>query len=228
MGHVIRGPWRRRRHARASAVTGRGTSSGQEASGGHFSENQRSADSIRPTVISAPSSRALSRFPSLSAREETVDRGTPSAAPYARATLSSCSIADMDALSVRIPVLSTVNLPDAHRFRSGYSTGMDHETLLANIERHLKTKKVSADAVSKLAKRPDAIRNLRRRVKGQFDGSMTLDTLIDIARALDVPPWELMRPPGAAASPDELRDLIDQRIEERLAAAANTPKRKIR
>jgi transcriptional regulator with XRE-family HTH domain len=105
---------------------------------------------------------------------------------------------------------------------------MDHETLLANIERHLKAKKVSADAVSKLAKRPDAIRNLRRRVKGEFDGSMTLDTLIDIARALDVPPWELMRPPGTTASADELRDLIDQRIEERLAAPSNTPKRKIR
>lgn len=109
---------------------------------------------------------------------------------------------------------------------------MDDKVLLGNIERLLKTQKVSADAVSKSAKRPDAIRNLRRRVAGEFNGSWTLDTLGDIARALRTTPWELLRPPGAVPEDKEFREFVRDVISEELIARENPPlparKRKIR
>lgn len=110
---------------------------------------------------------------------------------------------------------------------------MDHNTLLENIERLLKAQKVSADAVSKAAKRPDAIRNLRRRVAGEFNGSWTLDTLADIAKALKTSPWDLLRPSGAPIAEDErlramVRDLVDEELSARENASVPVRKRKIR
>ena len=109
---------------------------------------------------------------------------------------------------------------------------MDHETLLANVERLLKASGKSADAVSKAAKRPDAIRNLRRRVAGEFNGSWTLDTLADIAKALKTSPWELLQPPGAARADESLRELVRDMVDEELTARENPPvpvrKRKMR
>jgi hypothetical protein len=125
---------------------------------------------------------------------------------------------DIPAISVNLPHLSTVNLPDAKPVGSGHSTGMDHDILLNNIERILKAKKVSADAISKKAKRPDAIRNLRRRVKGDYDGSWTLDTLTDVAAALEISPWELLRPAGAIPVGEEFRDFVRDVIAEELGA----------
>lgn len=139
---------------------------------------------------------------------------------------------DMPTISVSLPALSTVKLPDAQIVNSGHSTGMDDKVLLSNIERLLKTQKVSADAISKLAKRPDAIRNLRRRVAGEFNGSWTLDTLSDVARALQTTPWELLRPPGAVPSDEDFREFVRDVISEELIARENTAlptqKRKIR
>jgi hypothetical protein len=95
---------------------------------------------------------------------------------------------------------------------------MDLKILLDNIERCLRDQKVSAYYVSKRAKRPDAIRNLRRRVRGEFDGSITIDTLIDIAKELGVEPWELMRPPGAIPQNQDFRDYVRDVIAEQLAS----------
>ncbi len=85
-----------------------------------------------------------------------------------------------------------------------------------NIEVLLTAKGVSADALSKKAKHVDAIRNLRRRVAGEFRGSWTLDTLGDIAAALETTPWELLRPASAERNDREyvlsiLREELDAR-----------------
>jgi len=139
---------------------------------------------------------------------------------------------DMERISVNLPVLSTVKLPGAQLVNPGHATGMDDKLLLSNIERMLKAQKVSADAISKSAKRPDAIRNLRRRVAGEFNGSWTLDTLGDVARALKTTPWELLRPPGAVPSGEDFREFVRDVISEELIARENPPlparKRKIR
>lgn len=105
---------------------------------------------------------------------------------------------------------------------------MDHDVLLRNIEALLKAKKVSADAVSRQAKRPDAIRNLRRRVRGETDGSWTLDTLTDIAEVFGVPAWELMRPAGPGSQEQEVRAMVRDIVEKELAARdrALKPKRR--
>ena len=220
MGLVIRFP---RRHARAS-LKGRGTSVGQSPSG-QLSENQHSADSSRPTVMSAPSSKAVSFFPSLNARELTVDNGTSKILPYARATRSSCSMPDIGAISVNLPVMSTVNLPDAQPKGSGHSTGMDLKVLLNNIDR---LKKTSDHAVSVKSGSEDAIRNLRRYASGEIKGMWTLDTLEKVARALNTTPWELLRPPGAIAADDDLNERVNQIIDQRLSEAQPVRKKKIR
>ena len=109
---------------------------------------------------------------------------------------------------------------------------MDHETLLENIERLLKATGQSADAVSKGAKRPDAIRNLRRRVAGEFNGSWTLDTLADIAKALKTTPWDLLRPSRAILEDEELREMVRDMVSEEISSRENPPvpvrKRKMR
>lgn len=109
---------------------------------------------------------------------------------------------------------------------------MDHDILLENIERLLKIQKVSADAVSKAAKRPDAIRNLRRRVAGETSGSWNLDTLADIARALKTTPWDLLRPSSAILEDENLRKMVRGLVDEELSARENEAlpirKRKIR
>lgn len=97
---------------------------------------------------------------------------------------------------------------------------MNDRLLLANIERLLKANGASADAVSRKAKRPDAIRNLRRRVQGGQQGSWTLDTLADVAAALGTSPWELLRPAGAIAQDDKSREFILSIVREELAAPA--------
>jgi hypothetical protein len=108
---------------------------------------------------------------------------------------------------------------------------MDHQTLLQNIERALKAQKVSADYVSKKARRPDAIRNLRRRVRGETNTSMTLDVLSDVATVLGTSPWELLRPLGAIPQDEEFRDYVRGVVEEQLtdrAPTARPQKRKVR
>src|SRR5882724_325689 len=207
---------------------GRGTSDGQSPSG-QCSENQRKTSSKRPTVISAPDSSAPSFFPSLKARDETVDSGTFSISPYRRATESNASMADIYALSVDLPVLSTVNLPGARARDSGHSTGMDLTTLLTNIDRHLRVSGATDNAISNKAGKADAIRNLRRYASGEIKGMWTLDTLEAVAGALGTSSWELLRPPGAVPEDESLRKYIDAVVDEKLARdALPQPKRKKR
>jgi hypothetical protein len=188
-------------HARASAssgksVSGRGTS-GQDSSIGQFIENQRSARSSRPTLMSEPSSNALIFFPSLKTRELTVERGTSSISAYRRATTSNCSMPDMPPISVNLPAMSTVKLPDALSVGSGYSTGMDLRLILKNIDWRLKVLQLSDNAASIKAGTPDAIRNIRRKVAGEMPGDVTRRTLEKLAVALECTSADLQRPSPA-------------------------------
>lgn len=124
---------------------------------------------------------------------------------------------DMNRISVNLPVLSTVNLPDAKTVSSGSFTGMDYTILLANVERRLTELGESADAISKKAKKGDAIRNLRRRAAGESEGSWKLDTLFAIADALGVPAWDLLRPQGEVRQDKQTRELIREIVREELA-----------
>lgn len=235
MGSVIRGPWR---HARTSSKDGREISLGHSSSE-RFSANHPSARSSRLTLISAPPSSAASFLPSSKTRELTVDKGTSFSAAYRRATMSSCSMPDIGAISVNLPVLSTVNLPDALPKHSGQSTGMDLAILLTNIEHRLEALGISSDEASRRAKRPDAIRNLRRKVATGAKGSMRADTLEALARVLEATVPELTSPPRPPTPPIpglreyllQQRALIDQQLANLDAeemAAKKPPKRKSR
>lgn len=121
--------------------------------------------------------------------------------------------------------MSTVKLPDARDIDSGHCTGMDQATLLANIERLLLAKDLSADKASKLAGVPDAIRNLRRIVAGEkAEGYWKLDTLYAIAMTLEVPAWDLLRPEGALPSDARSREFIRSIVREEMGLQEPRPK----
>jgi Peptidase S24-like len=66
----------------------------------------------------------------------------------------------------------------------GYSTEMEIEDVLARIESRLKAVGLSAHAASLAAKRPDAIRNLKRAVKNHDRRGITTETLMALAPVL--------------------------------------------
>lgn len=147
---------------------------------------------------------------------------------------------DMPTISVSLPVLSTVKLPGAFLPIPRQPAGMDLAVLLTNIERRLKDLKLSSDEASRLAGRPDAIRNLKRKVtNGTIKGSMRADTLAALARVLETSPIDLTRSHETASAPIsglreyllQQRALIDLQLAELDAqeeAAKKQPKRKIR
>jgi transcriptional regulator with XRE-family HTH domain len=191
MGDVVR--FRMKTHARHPL--GRGTSEGQSPPAGQCFENHSSARSSRRTLISAPPSSAANFLPSSSARDDTVESGTPSNSPYRRAIVSSWSISDMSEISVNLPVLSTAILPDARIRLCGHSTGMDLATIYDNIQRLLRAKKLSANKASLLAGKPDAIRNIQRKLSGEIKGhGVTVDVLAAIAKVLGTTVDELQTP----------------------------------
>ena len=109
---------------------------------------------------------------------------------------------------------------------------MDLATLLTNIDRRLKVLGISSDEASRRASRPDAIRNLRRKVKSKARGSLRADTLAALATALETTVAELSRPdhpPPAAPIPGlrqyllEQRALIDRQLAELDAAEFTDP-----
>jgi hypothetical protein len=218
MGKIIRFP---RRHSAASAgsafeALGRGTSVGHGAAG-QCSENQSSARSSRRTWMSAPPSIAASFLPSSKARELTVVSGMPSSAAYARATDSKCSMLLIPEISVNLPGLSTAILPDAKSVGSGHLTGMDLTAVLSNIEARLAELDKSADAVSRAAGKPDAIRNLRRAIKSG-KGGFTMKTLVALARALETSPEALLstsRPHLPADLDGDAAKMLDFLLEQR-------------
>jgi hypothetical protein len=137
-------------------------------------------------------------------------------------------MADIAAISVNVPVLSTVNLPDARIGDCGQSTGMDLKVLLANIDRHIRVNRTTDNAVSVKSGSQDAIRNLRRYASGELKGMWTLDTLEKVAKALNTTAWELLRPPGAVAADDDLDQRVNRILDERLSPPQPVRKRKLR
>lgn len=85
---------------------------------------------------------------------------------------------------------------------------------------------MSDHALSKKAGRIDAIRNLRRYAAGDLKGTWTLDVLDDVADALNVPSWELLRPLGALPKDEGFADLIGAVVEQKMAEAAALPHKK--
>jgi SOS-response transcriptional repressor LexA len=66
----------------------------------------------------------------------------------------------------------------------GYSTEMELEDVLTRIESRLKAVGLSAHAASLAARRPDAIRNLKRAVKIHNRRGITTETLVALAPVL--------------------------------------------
>jgi hypothetical protein len=77
-----------------------------------------------------------------------------------------------------------VLLPGARLAMFGYSTAMELEDVLFRIESRLKAVGLSAHAASLAAKRPDAIRNLKRAVKNHDRRGVTTETLMALAPVL--------------------------------------------
>jgi hypothetical protein len=77
-----------------------------------------------------------------------------------------------------------VLLPGARLTMFGYSTAMKLEDVLFRIESRLKAVGLSAHAASLAAKRPDAIRNLKRAVKKHDRRGVTTETLMALAPVL--------------------------------------------
>jgi hypothetical protein len=190
-----------RRHARAS---GRGTPSGQGVAG-QLSENHCRVRSRRRDCISAPDSSAASFLVSPSARQLTVDKPSPSWAAKARATVNNCSVPVMPAYSVGLPEKSIAILPSASARHDGYATGMDLAAVLAIIDRERGKRR--DHAIEQLAGTPDAIRNMRRTLRGEARSEPTVRTLTALARALEIEPARLLE--AAQGTPTDL-PAIDQ------------------
>lgn len=165
--------------------------------------------------MSAPSVMAPSFLPSSSARELTVDNGTPSTSAYARATVRSCSMPDMGSISVSLPGKSTAILPDAQPFDSGHSTGMELAAILHRIERRLRVLGLSADDASKQAGVPDAIRNIRRAVESG-KGGMAVKTLVALAPVLETKPCWLLGDQEQAPIDELGLEALEQKRDELL------------
>jgi hypothetical protein len=69
---------------------------------------------------------------------------------------------------------------------------MDPTRLLSRIEARLEALNMSANAASKAANTPDAIRNLRRAVKNGTRGGMSTATIAALARVLETTPAWLL------------------------------------
>ena len=91
---------------------------------------------------------------------------------------------------------------------------MDLAVILQNIEILLKTKGRKADPVSKAAGVPDAIRNLKRAVRGEIKSGPTLRTIAALAAELGVSVNDLTQPrrkPDVPPAP-ALRDMILKKL----------------
>jgi phage repressor protein C with HTH and peptisase S24 domain len=97
------------------------------------------------------------------------------------------------------------NLPNESFSLRGYSTAMKLEEILARIESRLKALGLSAHAASQAAKRPDAIRNLKRAVKNHDRRGITTETLITLAPVLQTTAAWLLEGIGDPASGNLVR-----------------------
>ena len=227
----------KRGHARTSS--GRAEMGGLVTSDGHgpagqLSENHCMARASRRTWMSAPASIAASFLPSSNARELTVVSETSAKAAYARATFKSESIPSIPDISVSLPDQSTAMLPDAQLAGPGHPTGMEWQPLLKLIDKALTAKGLSADKASRDAGHPDAIRNMKRKADGKLKGGITFDTVMDIARVLEISPVSVCRAAmGLQVETDEraalrkeiLQELIAEMTKGQAAPAARKPRR---
>jgi hypothetical protein len=158
---------------------------------------------------------AESFFPSSKARELTVVSETPASSEYARATVSSSSIPAIHRISVSLPDKSTAILPNAPLVGSGHLTGMDWKPLLALIDEALAAKKMTDNSASKAAGHNDAIRNMRRKARGEQKGGVTFDTVFDVAKALDISPLAVCKVAmGYSADADDYEVIRQQVMRE--------------
>lgn len=204
MGDVIK------LHARASAGSrtqgdGRGTSSGQGASG-QWSENHCSVRSNLATVMPAPPSMAESRLLSPSALQLTTDKSMPTDSPYARASDNRSLVPIMPTISVSLPQKSTAILPDAQIVRFSKLTGMSKKELIAAIDARIAEKKTSRSAASIAAGHEDCIRNWAVGKSNPQYG-----TLSDLAAVLELDPqalWAAYKG-EAAPPPKDITERLD-------------------
>lgn len=75
---------------------------------------------------------------------------------------------------------------------TGHSTGMELPDILSRIEKRLTVLKLTPDAASKAAGKPDAIRNIKRAVKDGGRQGVSTDTLRALAPVLKTTPAWLM------------------------------------
>jgi hypothetical protein len=87
----------------------------------------------------------------------------------------------------------------------GYSTVMELEDVLTRIENRLAALGLSAHAASLAAKRPDAIRNLKRAVKSGDRRGVTTETLIALAPVLKTTAAWLLEGVGEATPGNRIR-----------------------
>jgi transcriptional regulator with XRE-family HTH domain len=72
---------------------------------------------------------------------------------------------------------------------------MDLAIIYDNIQRLLRAKKLSANKASQLAGKPDAIRNIQRKLSGEIKGhGITIDVLASIAKVLGTTVDDLQTP----------------------------------
>lgn len=138
--------------------------------------------------MSAPVRMAPSFLVSPNTRQETVVSDKPVASEYAEANVRSWSIAVIVAdLSVILPPLSTVILPVARApgFRA-ISPPMEDslDRVLARIERRLTALGKTANAASREAGKPDAIRNIKRAVEDGGRQGVSTSTITALAKPL--------------------------------------------
>jgi hypothetical protein len=98
-----------------------------------------------------------------------------------------------------------VILPSASLHAYGYSTAMKLDDVLARIESRLRALDLSAHAASLAAKRPDAIRNLKRAVKNNDRRGITTETLIALAPVLHTTAAWLLEGAGDPESGNRVR-----------------------
>lgn len=198
---------------------GRGTFLGQGTSG-QLSENHCKPRSRRRTVmLQAPSKSNGRTLPSSNAYVETVDMVKPLASPKARATDNKQATPVISDKSVIFPGKSREKLPDVAQTKSGNLPLMNWAAIYRFIQGRLDELNLSADKASRLAGKPDAIRNIRRNVE-KGSGGVTATTLAALETALKMPAGTLQRIGSEPSTPitggelqqlrAELKVLLDQ------------------
>lgn len=109
---------------------------------------------------------------------------------------------------------------DAWALRSGYRA-MKLADILKRIQRRLEARGLSEAAAGHQAGRPDAIRNIRRKVESGQRGSVRADTLEALAEVLHTSPEWLISGTG----PEEIRNNTDGQMDYAFRPNESLPRR---